>query len=129
MPELATDAEIVSIPKVELHIHLNGSITFGKAIGIGLLIALIASIGYSISWEFYFNLLEPDFMDKYAAHMIEQAKSSGVSAAELDKKVTEMAGFKEMYKNPLFVILITYMEILPIGILITLISAFILKRK
>ncbi len=42
--------------------HLNGTISFGKAAGVGLLITLIAAVGYSISWEFYFNLFAPDFM-------------------------------------------------------------------
>ena len=71
----------------------------------------------------------PDFMDKYTTQVLNQAKSSGASQLELEKKATEMATFKEMYKNPLMVILITYAEILPIGLIVTLTSALLLKRK
>jgi hypothetical protein len=70
----------------------------------------------------------PDFMDKYAAVMIAKAKSSGISADELAKKTADMAQMKEWYKNPLFVILMTYVEILPVAIVVTLICALILKR-
>lgn len=107
----------------------GGIISFGKAFKTGLWITLIASTMYVIVWLFDYYLFIPDFMDKYSAQMIEQAKASGVSAAELDKTIAQMESYKEMYKNPLFVILLTYMEILPIGLLITVISAFILKRK
>jgi hypothetical protein len=34
-----------------------------------------------------------------------------------------------MYKSTVFVILMTYAEILPVGLIISLISALILKRK
>ena len=109
--------------------HNAGMISFGKAFTTGLWITLIASTIYVLVWLVDYYYFIPDFMDKYSAHIIEQAKSSGVSAAELDEKVTEMASFKEMYKNPLMVVLFTYMEILPVGLLITLISALILKKK
>jgi len=107
----------------------GGAITFGKAFQTGLWITLIASTMYVTVWlvDYYFFI--PDFMDKYSAHMIEQVKASGASAAELDKTVTQMASFKEMYKNPVMVILFTYLEILPVGLVITLISSLILKRK
>jgi len=107
----------------------GGFITFGKAFKTGLWITLIASTVYVVVWLIDYYFFIPDFMEKYAAHMIDQAKSSGASATELDKQLADMAYYKEMYKNPLFVILFTYMEILPIGLLITLISALILKRK
>ena len=71
----------------------------------------------------------PDFMDKYAAVMVAKAKASGISAAELAKKTTDMAQMKAWYKNPLFVILMTYVEILPVALVVTLISALILKRN
>jgi hypothetical protein len=68
-------------------------------------------------------------MDKYCTHVLKETKASGASQIEIDKKTTEMASFKELYKNPLFVVLITYIEILPIGLIISLIGALILKRK
>lgn len=107
----------------------GGIITFGKAFKTGLWITLIASTIYVAVWLVDYYYFIPDFMEKYSAHMIEQTKASGASAAEMDKQLADMAYYKEMYKNPLFVILFTYMEILPVGLLITVISAFILKRK
>ena len=68
-------------------------------------------------------------MELYVDHAINHAKANGISGADLDKQIAEMASYKEMYKNPAMVILLTYMEILPIGILVTLISALILKKK
>lgn len=108
--------------------HNGGTINFGKAFKIGLFISLIASTIYVIGWLINYYCFIPDFMDKYAVAMISKAKASGISANELAKKTTEMAQMKEWYKNPVFVILMTYVEILPIGLIVTLISALILKR-
>lgn len=107
----------------------NGLITFGKAFKVGLFISLIASTMYVITWLIEFNFFIPNFMELYVDHAINHAKANGISGAELDKQIAEMASYKEMYKNPAMVILLTYMEILPIGILVTLISALILKKK
>ena len=109
--------------------HNAGTINFGKAFKIGLFISLIASTIYVIGWLINYYLFIPDFMDKYAAAMISKAKSSGMSTDELAKKTADMAQMKEWYKNPLFVILMTYVEILPVGVVVTLISSLILKRK
>ena len=109
--------------------HNAGTINFGKAFKIGLFISLIASTIYVIGWLINYYLFIPDFMDKYAAAMISKAKSSGISADELAKKTADMAQMKEWYKNPLFVILMTYVEILPVAVVVTLISSLILKRK
>jgi hypothetical protein len=106
----------------------GGMISFGKAFKIGLFISLIASTIYVTGWLINYYFFIPDFMDKYAAAMIAKAKASGISADELVKKTTDMARMKEWYKNPLFVILMTYVEILPVALVVTLISAFILKR-
>lgn len=107
----------------------NGLITFGKAFKIGLYITLIASSVYVIVWLIDYYLFVPDFMDRYTAQVLKAAQKDGATAAELAAKAKEMANFKELYKNPLMVILITYAEIFPIGILITVISALILKKK
>lgn len=109
--------------------HSGGTISFGKACKIGLFISLIASTIYVISWLINYYCFMPDFMDKYAAVMMTKARASGISADQLAKKNAEMAQMKQWYKNPVFVILMTYVEILPVALVVTLISALILKRN
>lgn len=106
----------------------GGVISFGKAFKMGLLIALIASTMYVIMWAFVYNFYMPDFMDKYCAQMIENARATS-TPAEIQKLTEQMNTQKEMYKNPLFFVLFTYMEILPVGLIVSLITALILKRK
>ena len=107
----------------------SGVISFGGAFKIGILIVLIASTMYVVSWLINYFFFMPDFMDKYAETMIDNLKNSGASQAEIEAETIKMASFSERYKNPLFNAGITYMEILPIGVLVTLVSSFILKRK
>lgn len=105
-----------------------GVISFGKALLMGLLIALIASTMYVITWAFVHHFFMPDFMEKYAAAMIENTKATA-TPAQLQKTIEQMNSYKEMYKNPFFFAMFTYMEILPVGLIVSLITAFILKRK
>jgi amino acid transporter len=104
--------------------QLDGVISFGKAFKAGLLIALIASSMYVVVWLFYYYLFVPDFIDIYINYVLKD-----VPAAELAAKTEEMKQFKDMYQNPFFVILITYSEVLPVGLVVTLVSALILKKK
>jgi len=107
----------------------GGVISFGKAFRIGLYITLIASTIYVLVWLVEYYMFVPDFMDKYTAHMIKVKQDSGASLQEIQKETSKLASMQEMYKNPLFVVLFTYFEILPIGLVVTLISALILKKK
>ncbi len=109
--------------------QLNGHISFGKALGTGLLIALVASTIYVLVWLVEYYCFMPDFMDKYAAHALRDAERSGADAATLAAKKAEMAKYQELYKSPFFVILFTYAEIFPVGFVVSLICALILKRK
>lgn len=106
----------------------GGLITFGKALKMGLLIALIGSTMYVITWAMVYHNFMPDFMDRYTAQAIEQAKKTSTQA-QLQQLTQDMAAQKEQYKNPVFFTLFTYMEILPVGILVSLITALVLKRK
>ncbi len=106
----------------------GGTISFGKAFRIGLLIALISSTMYVIAWSLLYNLYMPDFMDKYAEQAMKQS-GDGMSAAKLAETNAEMESYKQMYRNPFYFVLLTYAEILPVGILVSLICALILKRK
>jgi ethanolamine transporter EutH len=74
----------------------DGFITFGKAFKIGLYIALIASSMYVVTWLVEYYVFVPDFMDKYTAHVIEQAKSHGASLAEINKQKAQMATYADM---------------------------------
>lgn len=101
----------------------EGRINFSKAFLIGLYISLIASSIYVLIWLINLYNFYPDFMEKYAASVIEQLRSGGASQAVIQAKATEMNEAVENYKNPLFVILYTYAEILPLGILVSIINA------
>lgn len=102
----------------------GGTISFGKAFKAGALIALVASTIYVVIWLFYYYLFVPDFIDAYTKRVL-----STCSPSDLEAKTREMANFKEMYKNPLFVVFITYSEVLPVGLAVALISALIVKKK
>lgn len=106
----------------------GGAISFGKAFSMGLLISLIASTLYVITWAIVYKNFLPDYMDKYCAAMIEEARAT-LSGAALQEKVDEIDNAKEMYATPWGFTLFTYAEILPVGILVSLIAALVLKRK
>ena len=108
---------------------LNGSISFGKALMTGLLITLVASTIYVITWLIVYYNFVPDFMERYADTCFDNMHKKGQSEAEIAQKMSEIAEMTELYKNPFFVILITYAEILPVGILASLVSSLVLRKK
>jgi Protein of unknown function (DUF4199) len=107
----------------------QGFITFGRAFGLGMCIMLIACVCYVVTWEIIYHFFMPDFMDKYGAYAIEKARAAGANAAALEAKAAEMRHAKELYANPLYNVAITFIEPFPVGLLITLISATILRKK
>jgi hypothetical protein len=109
--------------------QLGGYISFKKAFLMGLLMTLIASAIYVIGWMIYSSYNMTDFMDQYTANMLENLAKEGASTAEIQAKREEMAYFAELYKNPFWKAVITFTEIFPVGLIISLISALILKRK
>lgn len=108
----------------------GGVLTFGKAFQIGFLISLIASTLYVLTWAVEFHFFMPDFMDKYSAMQAKEVTASGLTGDALSSALKSIESDNYSYKhNPFFFAAYTYMEILPVGIIITLISSFILKRK
>ena len=107
----------------------GGQIAFGKAFMIGLGITVISCVCYVITWEaLYFTVLH-DFPDKYAAHVIQKVRASGASDAVIAQKAKELPDFKVMYENPLINAAFTFIEPFPVGLVMTLISAGLLRRK
>lgn len=107
----------------------GGRLTFGRGFAVGILITLLSSLCYVATWEIVYFKFMPDFADKYAAHMIERAKSSGASQEKIEKTTREAKQFKEMYNNPSMNVALTFIEVFPIGLGVTLLSAAILRKK
>ncbi len=107
----------------------GGRISFLRGLTVGLLITLISCSCYVITWEMIYFKLMPGFADKFATYMVEQVRASGASQQVIDAKLQEMKAFKVMYDKPLFNVAITFMEPFPIGLIITVISAAILRKK
>jgi len=107
----------------------KGKISFGVAFKIGILITLIASLMYAVSWEIYYNTAGGDFMEQYTSYQIKKQRESGATEEMIKATQKEMADFTELYKNPVIRFGMTLLEIFPVGLLITLICAALLRRK
>jgi len=107
----------------------GGQITFAKGFAIGISITLIMCVFYVITWEIiYFNFMH-DFMDKYIAHAMNKARESGMSQAALQAQLDGLNRQKQLYENPLYNAALTFLEPFPVGLLITLISAVVLRKR
>lgn len=107
---------------------VGGAISFGKAFQVGILITLVTCAIYVVTWEIaYFNFF-PDFLDKYAAHALGRLRESGASPEEIAATEQQMAEFAKSYDNVLFNSAVTFTEIFPAGLIVTLVSAAILRR-
>jgi hypothetical protein len=107
----------------------GGQISFGRAFVVGILITLVASVCYVVTWEIIYFKFMPDFADKYAAYMIEQARAAGESAQKIQAISDQMKSMKVMLDNPFLNAVFSFLEPFPIGLLVTLISAAILRKK
>jgi len=109
--------------------ELAGRISFGRAFSCGILITLITCICYVAMWEvLYFNFM-PHFMDGYFAAQIHKVQSAGLDVATTAARVAAIEHSQQLYQNPIVNMAYTIMEPLPVGLLITLISAALLRRK
>ena len=107
----------------------NGVISFARAFKTGFLIAVVASTMYVVVWLIEYYVFIPDFLEHYADFMLTHAKENGVTAAELNATHEEIEMYNKVYSTPIGVIAMTYVEVLPIGTVVALISALILRRK
>jgi hypothetical protein len=108
---------------------LAGQISFGRAFSCGILIALITCICYVAMWEVLYFKFMPHVMDSYFAAQIHKVQSSGLDPATTAARVAAIRHSQQMYQNPFVNMAYTFMEPLPVGLVITLISAAILRRK
>jgi hypothetical protein len=107
----------------------GGSIGFGRAFSVGILITLVACVCYVATWEVIFYKFKPDFFNKYAARVVARTQASGATAEEVEAKRRELAIQGEEYKKPLVNIAYTFIEPFPVGLVFALVCAGILRRR
>jgi predicted GNAT family acetyltransferase len=107
----------------------NGQIGFGRAFAVGLLIMLIICASYVIAWEIMYYTLMPDFIDRYATYVGEKARAAGATQQAVEAQIQEMKSYKPLLDNPFTNAAITLTEPLPVGLVMTLISAALLRKK
>jgi hypothetical protein len=107
----------------------GGTVGFGRALAVGAMIAAVASLCYVATWQVvYFNFM-PDFLVEYQERTLERMRAEGESAEAIALERAEMAEFAEMYDNPLFNAAITFLEPLPVALIVALVSAGVLSRR
>lgn len=107
----------------------GGHITFLKALQVGILISIISALCYAVSWELYYPSIGDEFMQKYTAYYLDKMRQESASAIDIQKARIESEQFMEMYKNFPIRFAFSLLEILPVGIIVTFISAALLRKR
>ncbi len=115
---------------VKRHRDVNhgGVIKFAPAFLTGLAIAAIAGVFYVIGWEIYLAISDHAYIEQYTSAVIEKKQAAGMAGAELEKLIADMAAMEKYYSNPLLRMPITFSEIFPVGLLISVVSAAVLQN-
>lgn len=108
---------------------VGGTISFGRALKVGALIAAVASVWYVASWQVIYRNFTPDFVTKYQAYTLEKARANGESDEQIAKRKADLDKFAEWYKNPAFNVAVTFLEPLPVALVMALVSAGVLSRR
>ena len=107
----------------------GGAIGFGRALGIGVLIAAVAAVCYAATWQVVYYRLVPDFAAKYQAHLIDKARRNGDSEESIARQKADMDRFAEWFRNPALNAAIAFVEPLPVALIVSLVSAGVLSRR
>lgn len=107
----------------------GGTVRFGRAFAVGALIAVVASLCYVASWEVIYFKFAPDYIEKYQAHILEKARLDGESEEAIVRKRAQMDRFANLYRNPAINAAITFVEPLPVALIVALVSAGVLSRR
>lgn len=106
----------------------GGTVSFGRAAAVGALIAVLASLCYVATWEVIYYNFAPDYIEKYREHVISKARADGASEAAIAEQTAKMDRLVEMYKNPAVNAAFTFLEPMPVALVVVLVSAGVLSR-
>jgi len=107
--------------------HGGGVIRFGKAFLIGLGIAAVASVVYVVVWEIYLAATDYAFMTQYIDATLAAKRAAGITGEAYQKAVAETESMRAIYANPLLRLGMTFVEIFPVGLIVALVSAALLR--
>ena len=110
-------------------VSLGLLLTALKAFQVGILITLISCICYVITWMIVYETLMTDFLEKYMQVVLNKMRESGASAEKIEQETQKMLGYKKMYENPVYRFGLTFIEPFPLGLLVTVISSLVLRKK
>ena len=108
---------------------LDGAITFGRAVAVGSLIVVISSLCYTATWQVVYHKLVPSFQETFHKQMVDRARTEGGTPEEIAARIADADRFAENYKNPLVNVPLTFLEPLPVGLVVVLVTAGIVARK
>jgi Protein of unknown function (DUF4199) len=109
--------------------HARGVVSFGTAFKTGILITVVASVIYALSWEVAYRTVSKGFTQKMQQYYVENLKREITDQAELKEELEKQDKLWLMYENPIIRFGMTLMEIFPVGLVITLLSAGLLRKK
>lgn len=107
----------------------GGTVRFGRGLGVGMLIGLVASLCYVATWEVLYFTVASDYLVKYEAHVIDKARANGATDDAIAQKKVEMEKFATLYKNPVINAGMTLLEPMPVALIVALVSAGVLSRR
>jgi hypothetical protein len=107
----------------------GGSVTFGRAFKVGALIAVVASVCYVATWQVIYFGFKSDFMFKYQEHTLEQARADGENETQLAERRADMEKYARWYQNPAINAAITFIEPLPVALVLSLVTAGVVSRR
>lgn len=125
---IALSAVFVAV-KRHRDVDLGGVIRFWQALLLGLGISFVAGVIYVIAWDASCAIAHADFAAAYARAMIAEQQAKGVSGAALERFRAEMEQFRVQYANPLYRWPMTFAEIFPVGVIVSLVSAGLLANR
>lgn len=125
---LAFSLVFLAVKRQRDDVH-GGVIKFLPALALGLGITFVASVIYVLAWELALAVTHMDFAGEYSRSVIEQARARGASAEELERLTAEMQAFAANYANPLIRAPMTFAEVFPVGLLVSLVSAGLLRNS
>ena len=107
----------------------GGTVRFGRGLAVGVRIGAVASLCYVATWEMLYFTVASDYMVKYQAHMLDQARANGESDDAIAQKKVEMEKFAMLYENPAINAGMTFLEPMPVALIVALVSAGVLSRR